>query len=111
VAEEVPGPWVLGGLEAAILALDVERTHLVEAAELTGRARSSLQPDDQWNLLVLDGGIEGGPEGVVDGCRSLRIIPIDILIAGEGLKVQSGAGLRSEELGRIGERILRGDDE
>ena len=81
MAEEVPGPGVLDCLNTVLGALGVDRANLVEAAELTGPTRSSLQPYDEGDFLVLPGEGKPLPEGVVDG----RLSGDNVLVAGIGL--------------------------
>jgi hypothetical protein len=55
MAIEVPSPRVLSSFEVPFLAFDCDGAYLIEATELAGRPWASLQPDDQWNGLVVPG--------------------------------------------------------
>ena len=52
MTEEVPRPRIFHSLDISLGSLSVDRSNLVEAAELTWSSGSSLKPDDEWNRLV-----------------------------------------------------------
>ena len=62
MSKEVPGPGVLNGIGVIFVAIDVDGSDLVEAAELAGSSWSSLQPYDEGDCFVGPGEGESLPE-------------------------------------------------
>jgi hypothetical protein len=106
MSKEIPTPRIFSGFEAALLPFDIDWTNFVEASELTGSPRSSLQPDNQRNRLIFNGEVEALPKGVIHRGRAFGIIPIDIFVASERLIVNSGAYFSIIEISGIGNRVM-----
>lgn len=81
VSFRVPAPCVLCCFQVTRLSFDIDWSDFVEASELAGGSRSTLQPDDQRYGFILPRESISLPEGIVYGCHAIIEIPIDIFVA------------------------------
>lgn len=100
VPEEIPRPRIFCSFEVIFIPFDIDRPHLIEAAELAGSARSALQPYNQGHGLIFPGQGVSLPERIVDGGFG---VGEDVLVPCEGLVEQSLAGLFVVEVGGVGD--------
>lgn len=97
----VPVPNALHGLVCAIIINDMNRTDFVKATELARASRASLEPDYQGYIMVLPTKVISLPEGIVNGCGLILIVPVDVLISGKRVAAHGSAQLLVEEGSRI----------
>lgn len=82
VTKMIPVPHALNGFIVAFMVNDMHRPYLLKAPKLTGPSRSSLQPNNNRYGMIRPGQIIPLPERIVHGRGLVRIVPINIFVAG-----------------------------
>jgi hypothetical protein len=79
----------------------MERADFIKATELTGAARTALNPNNKRNCMILPTEIRALPKGIIYRSSFVRVIPVDIFIARVCLDSEIGAELFTEECSRV----------
>ena len=79
----------------------MKRADFIKATELTGAARTALNPNNKSNFMILPTEIRALPKGIIYRSSFVRVISIDTFIARVCLDSEIRAGLFTEECSRV----------
>ena len=79
----------------------MKRADFIKATELTGAARTALNPNNKRNCMILPTEIRALPKGIIYRSSFVRVISIDTFIAKVGLDSEIRAELFTEECSRV----------